>query len=292
MVKINIIRPPRVNVSKPKGSFWKQIGMIVIGTTISLSLTILAAKLMENTQRAKDRRLSAMMVMSNIEKFCRILEDNEKIMSPIDSLATWIVSKPIEELELMPETELYEIVLQALPTFFLSYDKSAENIFSNHIDTWNNMGNVQFIDQVGQCFSAMHSIEEYWNGRMTEVEQTKRRIEDYPDEYEGCNRPIKVIRCEKMRSYFESIASLRAWLLYSSALMRYHNRRNMESIGITEQEVMDYTNARTLSDEDPNNVPAYFDYYKGRISADSLTTFSDLDARLEELKSEGSLQHK
>ena len=148
------------------------------------------------------------------------------------------------------------------------------------------MGNVQFIDQVGQCFSAMHSIEEYWNGRMTEVEQANRNIEEASDEYEGSNMAIRVIRSEKMRNYFESIASLRAWLLYSSALLRYHNRRNMESIGITEQEVMDYTNARAVGEEGPNDVPAYYDFYKGRISADSLTTLGDLDARLEELKNE------
>lgn len=49
--------------------------MIVIGTTISLVLTIVAAKLMEVNQRAKDRRLSAMMVMSNIEVFARNAEE-------------------------------------------------------------------------------------------------------------------------------------------------------------------------------------------------------------------------
>ena len=39
MVKLPI-RPPRINVSAPKGSFWKQLGMIVLATTISLLFTI------------------------------------------------------------------------------------------------------------------------------------------------------------------------------------------------------------------------------------------------------------
>ena len=66
MAKLNIFRPPKVNVKAPKSDFWKQIGMIVIGTTISLVFTLVAAQLTENYQRAKDRRLSAMMVMSTI----------------------------------------------------------------------------------------------------------------------------------------------------------------------------------------------------------------------------------
>lgn len=46
MPHINIIRPPKVSVDARK-NFWKQIGMIIIGTTISLVLTISAAALME-----------------------------------------------------------------------------------------------------------------------------------------------------------------------------------------------------------------------------------------------------
>ena len=63
MVKLNI-KPPRVNVNTKGGRFWKQIGMIVIGTTISLAFTLIAAQLTENHQRAKDRRLSAMILFS------------------------------------------------------------------------------------------------------------------------------------------------------------------------------------------------------------------------------------
>lgn len=69
------MKPPKVNVDAKNNSFWKQIGMIVIGTTISLLLTIAAAKITDNIQRVKDRRLSAMMVMSNIEIFASNLNE-------------------------------------------------------------------------------------------------------------------------------------------------------------------------------------------------------------------------
>ena len=87
MTKINIIRPPKINLDHRKG-FWKQLGMLIIGTTISLSFTIAAAKLTENIQRAKGRRLSAMMVMSNIESFARTLEARAERMAPADSLSS------------------------------------------------------------------------------------------------------------------------------------------------------------------------------------------------------------
>ena len=170
MVKLNIVKPPRINLGGKKMGFWKQIGMIVLGTTISLILTLLTAKITDNIQRAKDRRLSAMMVMSNIEKFARNLEEIANYMASNDSTAAWLLSKEVEELEFMPEEVLDNMLGKSFDMLYLTYDKSAENIFTNNMETWKNMGNVKFIDRVGECFSAMNKVEERWNKWVVETE--------------------------------------------------------------------------------------------------------------------------
>ena len=131
MTKINIIRPPKISVDSRR-SFWKQMVMLVIGTTISLSFTIAAAKLTDNIQRAKDRRLSAMMVMSNIESFARTLEACAERMAPADSLSAWLLSKPLDELEQMPANELDNLVSHVTVGSLLARDKSAENLFDSY----------------------------------------------------------------------------------------------------------------------------------------------------------------
>ena len=282
MPKINIIRPPKVSVDARK-NFWKQIGMIIIGTTISLLLTITAAALMERHQRAKDRKLSAMMVMSNIEKFSRTLDDHAKSMARADSISAWLMSKPVDELELLPAEELTDMVEQVTTFFFLSYDKSAENIFSNNIETWKNMGNVQFIDQVGQCFSAMNSIEEYWHKWATNINETTIEISDHPNSYEGSNLPMKILRNEKMRHYIKSIHTMRNWLQYTSAVMRYHNRSNMAAIGIKEKAVLDYTNAREQTTGKEEDAPNQKDYYTAPIEPASLTSMQKYNKQLDSL---------
>ena len=284
MVKLNI-KPPRVNVNTKGGRFWKQIGMIVIGTTISLAFTLIAAQLTENHQRAKDRRLSAMMVMSNIEAFARLTDDYSAYLAPADSVATWLLSKPIEELELMPEEELNSLIDQATSFPFMSHDKSAENIFSNNIETWKNMGNVAFISIAGQCFSTMNSVEEYWNKRVTDLNETVLDIKDHQDKYEGSTVPIKILRLEKVRRSLKGIHYWRAWLSHVAATIRYNNQKNMESIGIEEQKVMDYTNELSLALEDSKNAePDFSDFYYGPLNPDSMTTLHNLDIHPEELK--------
>ena len=284
MAKLNIFRPPKVNVKAPKSDFWKQIGMIVIGTTISLVLTITAAQLMERHQRAKDRKLSAMMVMSNIEKFARNMEEHEKYLSRLDSTATWLLNTPVEDLELLPEEELSSLIDQATAFIFITYDKSAENIFSNNIETWKNMGNVQFIDRVGECFSSMHQVEDYWNKWMSDASETILDIKGHPENYEGGTVPIKIIRSEKVRHTMKGIHFFRAWFSNVAATMRYQNRRNMDAIGITEQDVMDFTDARERGEEVTEDTPDISQFLAAPLSRDSLTTKRDLDARLEELK--------
>lgn len=280
-----VVRPPRINLAG-KGGFWRQIGMIIIGTSISLVLTVTVTKLLDSHQRAKDRHLSAMMVLSNIESFSRRLEEHAEIIAPQDSIATWLFSKSFDELELMPENELRGLIEQAIPNLFLTYDKSAENIFSNNIETWKNMGNVHFIDQVGQCFSAMHSIEEYWNKRITKINEVVLDINENPSNYEGSTLPMKKIRSEKVRSGLKSIHYLRGWLSYTAATMRYHNLNNMASINITEQEVIDFTDYREQEIENPNKVPDISDYQSASLNPDSLTTMRSFNARLEQLTRE------
>ena len=264
-------------------TFFGQILLVFIGASFSIILTLTVAYLMDKHRRQEDRRLSAMMVMSNIEIFSRYLEEISENMDANDSIATWLLSKPVEDLELMPEMELDNLINQALDLLFLAYDKSADNIFSNNIETWKNMGNVKFIDQVGQCFSAMNTVEERWNNWVTEAEGFLREIKDHPENYEGSTPPMKCIRSDKMRHTLKGIHYWRAWLSYMAATMRYHNLDNMEAIGIKEQEVMDYTNARVQGSEGPKE-PDFNDFYSDPIHPDSLVTFRELDMYLDSLK--------
>ena len=128
--------------------------------------------------------MTAMMVMSNIESFARTLETRSDRMAPTDSIAAWFLCTPYEDLELLPEKELADLISRATDFATLNHDHSAENIFSNSIDTWKNVANVQFIDNVGSCFSAINGVEEQFNQWVMEVPEALRDIQVNPDNYE------------------------------------------------------------------------------------------------------------
>ena len=76
---------------------------------------------------------------------------------------------------------------------------------------------------------------------------------------------------------------MRGWFSYTAATMRYQNRRNMKSIGIEEQEVMVYTNAREMSEETDEAAPTPQVYYTAPLDPANLTSMNDLDVLLDSI---------
>ena len=176
---------------------------------------------------------------------------------------------------------MYNFFFIYLSTIRLLFNSA--NGFSKNIETWKNVGNVQFIDMVGQCFSAMKQVEEYWNNRMTDANNALLEIKSHPDNYDGSSMPIKVLGDDKIRRTLNGHHYMRAWLCYTEATLRYYNRQNMKAIGISEEEVIEYTDKRNLRIESDGEVPNQQDYYTDPIAPEKLTTLAPLDARLDSL---------
>ena len=275
----NIINPPEVDLSPKRGGFWKQLGMLVLGTTVSLVLTFGTAQLIEKGQRTKDRRLTALMVMSNIEVFAQQLDSIYAQMDEADTASSWLLDRPEEKLALMPGDQLVAIINTAFIQDLITYDKSTENIFSNNIDTWKNLGNFQFIDNVGRCFSTMRLCEEMWNGNLDDIkattEEVAHRNADSPDKI---NSAMALMHDPTFRRLLQRQHFWRNWLRCSAEELRYLNRQNMVAIGIDEQEVLDFLKARQQEinagveppDDEALSVP--------RPDSRSLTTYSKYDS--------------
>ena len=278
METLDIINPPEVNVTPKRGGFWKQLGMLVLGTTVSLVLTFGTAQLIGKAQRAKDRRLTALMVMSNIESFAQQLDSIYVQMDEADSASTWLLTRPEEKLALMPGDQLVAIINTAFIQDLITYDKSTENIFSNNIDTWKNLGNFQFIDNVGKCFSTMRLCEEMWNGNLDDIKTTTEAVaKRNANNADKINTPMALVLDPAFRRLLQRQHFWRNWLRSSTEELRYYNRQNMAAIGIDEQEVMDFLKARQQEIDAGIEPPDYEALSVEQPDSRSLTTYRKYD---------------
>ncbi|MBQ6166030.1 MAG: hypothetical protein IJK41_01140 [Muribaculaceae bacterium] len=250
------------------GSQWKELFMTIMATTISIILTFGTAGLLERCQRVEDRKMSAMMVMSNIEQFSRQLELMVQDMAYRDSVATWLLSLPLDQLDLIPPDEMRNPINTVVALDLLSHDKTAEGIFSNSSDTWKNLGNFQFIDNVGSCFSEMNDIEKYWNDWVNDNVSIVNDILTHLQP--GEHTQTKLLSNNKFRQTLENFHARQNWLQYVLSYCRFLNKKNMELIGISEEEVMAFTDERERHSQDQE--PSIADFRTEQLNPDSLTT--------------------
>ena len=283
-MELTDITPMSTSDNSGKGKhLLTQVLLMILSTTISLVLTLGTMKLVELKHQKEDRRLSAMMVMSSIETRARGLEKLSDNLARTDSVGAWLLAQPKERLELLPEEQLLPLIQEVTTLRLTSHDESAEKIFSSSLDTWKNMGNFQFIDNVGACFSAVNSAEQYWNSWVKEVDEASKDIFSHPEQYEGGNIAIKHIFNEEMRYKIARLHNFRGWLKYAAEVLRHTNRENMAYIGISEQEVMEFTDKCEEKIELTEQEPNAMDYYTPELDSASLTSFAPLTACLDSL---------
>lgn len=252
-------------------NFLSQMWTIILGTTISLIVTIVAAQILERNHRAKDRRLSAMMVMSNIESYAQILEAAYSYMEHADTVSAWLLNLPLDKVDSFDQNSLLSLMDEVMYIPIFVYDKTTEGIFSDDIETWKNMGNFQFIDNVGKCFSNMHTIEEEWTAFSEEMDEVRDAVLYHPEQYTGSSWGSKYLNDPVFRQILRNFHNRRCWLQNKIEKIRYHNYVNMVTIGITEQELLEFIEMREKEVEVDREKPGDI-IYTPDINPDSITT--------------------
>ena len=274
---------------QPDTSFRKRLRSWIresqfLATTLSIILTFGTTAMVNHCQRLKDRKLSAMMVMGNIETFSRRVEDMASSMARRDSIATWMLSLPQDSLDLIPPSEMVDLINEVIAGIdFLTHDKTAESIFSSNIETWKNMQKFQFIDNVGFCFSEMNADENYWREWVKGFEEAVNDVLEHPEEHSGERTCTKLLRNDVFRQKIESFHVRQYWLEYLAAKYRYLNQKSAKMMDIKYEEVEAFADER-LNEVDIDEVePVQSQFRKKTLMADSLNTLRTIKLHIDSI---------
>ena len=270
--------------TEKKSPTWlKDLLVAFAATTLSIILTFGTTGVVNRIKQKQERRLTALMVMSSIEQFARDLELIEKDMAYRDSIAAWLLSIPVKDVAKLGDEPFKEALQEVYDLALINREKTAETIFSSHIDTWKSMENFKFIDNVGWCFSYMDYLEGAYNKSITEIQESNDDINVHPEKYPGSSRVEKYLRNEQVRNDLEAPHKLRRLLSYTVANLRMENRNNMRLIGISEKEVMDFTESLGAADEYEDEMISSFDFEKPAIDVDSVAVHLSFARQIDSL---------
>lgn len=232
---------------------WQQFFITVIGTAIGVALTFVVSGVLNRRGREQARRLTAIMVIHDIDNTINILKSwKEQEEEEGDFLRSAL--KRRDQLELVPFDTLASIVnLLTDNKLDFSFDTSKEKIFNSDLDTWQNLGNMAFLDNVQKFY---HDRKAFQDG----VNQAIMWTPPIPDEeymqivmgtgwvsQEEFNAVLCPFLKEKLYDkrvvYYINVSESRVksvsqWLDYWTRI----NNENKFLMGITDREMEDYIN--------------------------------------------------
>ena len=140
---------------KEKPSFGtKQFLLTLLATTFSIILTFGTSAIIDRRHKAAAKKEMVMMIIYDFDKTIEQLEDV--------SSAFQKAKRNQQELAFHPEylDSLRFQFTDAFKVIQMEFSETTENIFSSNIETFNTLGNVNFIHEVSSFYSMRHKYEE------------------------------------------------------------------------------------------------------------------------------------
>lgn len=208
---------------------WQQFFITVIGTAIGVALTFVVSGIMERRNKAQAQRLTAIMVIHDIDNSIDVLKQM-KAEEASNGELLHLALKQRDHLEGLPNDTLTRVlgILTDSRTEF-SFDTSKEKIFNSDLDTWQNLGNMAFLDNAQSFY---HNRQGFQEG----VNQSTMWKKPIPDE-----EYMQFIMGGRWEAEEEFVIALRPFLkknLYENRVVYYINVSSSRQNYLTQ--VIDY----------------------------------------------------
>ena len=232
---------------------WQQFFISVLGTAIGVALTFSLNGMRANKKQQQAQRLTAIMVIHDIDNTVDILKSWKQQEASTDTLLHYAMDNK-DHLDKIPADTLSSIITHLVsPNNSFRFDTSKEEIFNSDLDTWQNLGSVKFLDNVQSFFYDRQTLQQ-----INENPEWKAPIpyDDYLQLIMGLG-PISQEQFRQLAIPYlkEKLSDKRVSYYIDNATYRQNtlsrtidswtalNEENKFLMGITDQEMEDYINS-------------------------------------------------
>ena len=141
-------------MKEKRSSDTKQFLLTLLATTISIILTFGTSAVIDRRHKEAAKKEMVKMIIYDFDK---TIEQMEKASSAFER-----AKQQQQELALHPEyfDSLRFRFTDALLVAQMEFSETTENIFSSNIETFNTLGNVNFVHEVSSFYSMRHQYQE------------------------------------------------------------------------------------------------------------------------------------
>ena len=233
---------------------WRQFLVSVLGTAIGVALTFIVNARLEHRNKVQAQRLTAIMVIHDIDNTIDIFESWKEREEEGKALMQYALEHKDQKETIPVDTLLNLVVLLVREEAEYHFDTSKEQIFNSDVDTWQNLENMKFIDNVQeifyerQRFLEMANTEEWFRKPIPAAEYMQVIVNSgWVSEQEYYAHLWAFLR-EKLHesrvAYYINVVDSRVSVLTESIdKFTLLNEENKFIMGITDRELEDYVNS-------------------------------------------------
>ena len=163
-----------------------------------------------------------------------------------------IAALPRDSVRRLNQDEADAFLAAVFTNVLLKRDRTAENIFTNDISTWRDVGNLRFISSVGECYSFINDIEKNYRIQLDRTNELRQRfIEEHDYEKMTGGECVAAILDMKGAKLFidDFTGGFVPYFESSIDNLLEFNSINMAVIGVTRKEVMEFIRAEEQSNK-------------------------------------------
>lgn len=132
----------------------KQFLLTLLATTISIVLTFGTSAIIERRHKEAAKKEMAMMIIYDFDKTIEFMGNADTVLQK--------ACKAQQDIALHPEyfDSLKVKILPAVTLISVEFSETTEKIFSSNIETFNTIGNVNFVHEVSYFYNMRHSYQD------------------------------------------------------------------------------------------------------------------------------------
>ena len=208
----------------------KQFFLSLIATTVSIILTFGTAAVIDNQKKNASKKEMVMMVISDMDNTIGLLEKVDSGLCECRRL----------QMELAVHPEYYDSLrFSFAPAMSCNLDEfsgTIENIFSSSIETFNTIGDVNFVNEVSSFYLRRHQYKEMV------IDSLKEDLEKHPI-MKSLKELMKVSFPEYVLMNYSCLEQIRAF--------RY---RCMKMMNVSEEDLYDFSKQhQNIERKDPES---------------------------------------
>ncbi|MBO7617640.1 MAG: hypothetical protein J6T22_10575 [Bacteroidales bacterium] len=216
-------------MKEKRSSDTKQFLLTLLATTISIILTFGTSAVIDRRHKEAAKKEMVMMIIYDFDK---TIEQVQKL-----DVAFQKANQTQLEIALHPEyfDSLRYQIMSAIPIITVEFSETTENIFSSNIETFNTLGNVNFV----------HEVSSFYNNRRTYqeivVDQFKKELRETTalQSLENLFQVSFPMYCFTSRQFLKSLQRTR--------------NRCLQMMKISEEELKEFSNQRLTSEDKSEN---------------------------------------